>query len=154
MYNLYFKLNDNNIYMRSMQYMTAINRDGKEVVEFYNPELFIFVEEYFKQAEYIGRISSYDITNEHFILLYDSNMLGIGYNIDTDVYEIIPHEVMELYRSSYNYIWDYENQNVSIEPTEIVRTMLKKRREVFVNKINGRTSEELEYEIKKLERIK
>lgn len=54
MYNLYFKLDDDNlnIYMKTMQYMTTINSEGKEIVELYDPEKFILVEEYFKNKNY------------------------------------------------------------------------------------------------------
>lgn len=51
MYNLYFKLEDpkkQNVYIRTMQYMITVNSEGREVVEFYDPEKFILVDDYFR----------------------------------------------------------------------------------------------------------
>lgn len=148
MYNLYFKLNDNNIYMRSMQYMIAVDGEGKEVVEFYNPELFISVEEYFKQAEYVGyfaerteSISNAQASNQQaFALLYKTENLGIGYEVDTNSYKLLPKEYM------YN-SWVYSDECTSVETNKvhIVKSLLMK---------NMKTNSLIENEVKKLNRIK
>ena len=148
MYNLYFKLNDNNIYMRSMQYMTAVDGEGKEVVEFYNPELFISVEEYFKQAEYVGYfaertepISIAQASNQQaFALLYKTENLGIGYELDTNSYKLLSKEYMD-----NNLVYSDECTSVETNKVHIVKSLLMQ---------NMKTNSLIENEIKKLDRIK
>lgn len=143
MYNLYFKLNDNNIYMRSMQYMTAVDGEGKEVAEFYNPEIFISVEEYFKQAEYVGYFveRTEPIFNaQAFALLYKTENLGIGYEVETNSYKLLPKEYMD-----NNWVYSDECTSVETNKVHIVKSLLMK---------NMKTNSLIENEVKKLNRIK
>lgn len=113
MYNLYFKkelvdneVNADLIFVRTMKYVTALNEHKKEVVEFYDPERFIPAADYFKKAQLVGQyaeravpttcgnLEDVSYMNEgntnNFVLIYITDELGIGYDIESESYEIIP----------------------------------------------------------------
>lgn len=155
MYNLYFKLNneyDQKIYMRSMKYMTALDAYGNECVEIYDPEKFISVEKYFNQAEYVGR---YLVNNEEqaITLLYDSKLLGIGYDERKDEYELLSRSTMDRYHQSFNYHLAEESKAGDKNPRVIVRSLLQEQLKK-TNEKHSSFDREIDYNVKKLERVK
>ncbi len=121
MNNLYFKktMDDssasNLVYMKTMCYMTSIDEKGKEIVEMYDEDKFISVNEYFNKATLInkfasrvkpvkiGKIDDISFINEdkysyNYILIYANKDLGIGYDLETESYEVIP----TIYICDYN----------------------------------------------------
>ena len=107
MNNLYFKktMDDssasNLVYMKTMCYMTSIDEKGKEIVEMYDEDKFISVNEYFNKATLInkfasrvkpvkiGKIDDISFINEdkysyNYILIYANKDLGIGYDLETE----------------------------------------------------------------------
>ena len=129
MFNLYFKLSDDfeqKIYMRSMKYMTTLDTMGNEYVEIYDPKKFISLEEYFEKAKFIGRyLTDYD--ENKLVLLYDSNILGIGYNLENEEYEIIPAAIMMQYHNTYCFDLGDKADKIETEPTKVISNILKNR---------------------------
>lgn len=166
MYNLYFKLSDSEkIYMRSMQYMTTLDSKGNEYVEFYHEEKFISVNEFFKNADYIGKYaqrvkpvqcgeySDISYTDEdNFVMLYATNKFGIGYDIDTNSYDFITEKYMRDYKTNG---WQFGKECTPCvtKPEEIVRTVLKETLDSAYSK-NNKVNKEMAYNYNKLERMK
>ena len=123
MFNLYFKLSDNfdqKIYMRSMKYMTALDENGNEYVEIYKPETFVSVEEFFKEATYIGQ-TVVDKSGKQYAILYRTNQLLINYNIDSKEYEVLNTKLLNGNLS----ISDLKiSDNIEKNPFTIIRAML------------------------------
>ena len=146
MNNLYFKkslydfFDCNLIYKRTMEYMVATDIYGNEFPRIYSQHEFISVDEYFNTAEkiykYASRIKPVTIGNiddaaffneykkkKSFILLYASKELGIGYDLETETYEIIPKEYICDYKTGG---WRFGKEVLPICPTkeDIIKFLL------------------------------
>ena len=141
MYNIYFKLNEENpqkkdlVYMRSMNMMTA-NNNGKEVFAFYDPKNFIQADEYFEKAELISQFvrcpnlrlsqNKEDKALAHFVLIYATDQLGIGYNLESESYEIISSKYMKNYKKG---TWEFVGpcETVFKDKYIIIKTLLQQK---------------------------
>lgn len=141
MYSLYFKKENNKnygytdlVYTRTMRYVTAIDGKGNEIVEFYDVDKFISVIDYFNEAKFVNQVAKLtkpvenfrcDILEQitdNFVMVYISKDLGIGYNEETGIYQIVPTKYLKGYDKGN---WELgETKSDKISPEMIVRGLL------------------------------